>query len=86
MDFRSNKEIENQLVKVDKINRSDLIYYRQKDCIRVPLVLNYSRGLPNIDLILKNRHKIIENSNRLKLAFQNTLIMAIRRQKRHTNS
>lgn len=79
----SNKEVKDQLAKVDKFNRSDLLNYRKinKKCNRVPFVLNYSRGLPNIHQILKKRQKILENSDRLKLAFHNTPIVAFRRDK-----
>lgn len=79
----SNKDVEDQLAKVDKLNRSDLLNYRKnnKKCNRVPFVLNYSRGLPNIHQILKKRQKILENSDRLKLAFHNTPIVAFRRDK-----
>lgn len=79
----SNKDVEDQLAKVDKLNRSDLLNYRKnnKKCNRVPFVLNYSRGLPNIHQILKKRQQILENSDRLKLAFHNTPIVAFRRDK-----
>lgn len=70
-------------MKVDKRNRSDLLNYRKnnKKCNRVPFVLNYSRGLPNIHQILKKRQKILEIFDRLKLAFHNTLLVAFRRNK-----
>lgn len=79
----SNNEVEDQLVKVDELNRSDLLNYRKnnKKCNRVLFVLNHSRGLPNIHQILKKRQKILENSDRLKLAFHNTPIVAFRRDK-----
>lgn len=49
----SNKKVKNQLVKVHKLNRSDLLNYRKntKRCNHVPLVLNYTRGLSNIHQI-----------------------------------
>lgn len=44
-------------------------------------VLNCSRGLPDIHLILKKRQRILENSDRLKPAFQNTPNVTFRRDK-----
>lgn len=42
-------------------------------------MLDYSRGLPNIHQIFKKRKKkILENSDRLKLAFKYTLRVAFR--------
>lgn len=77
------QEVENQLAKVDKLNRSNLLNYRtyNKKCNRVPCRLNYSRGSPNIHQILKKRQKILEHSDSLKLAFQNIPEVAFRKYK-----
>lgn len=51
-----------------------------KECNCVPFVLKYCRGQPNT-IQIKKRQIIIENSDRLKSAFQNTPIVAFMRYK-----
>ena len=79
----SDNDTEKELRKVDKLDRSNLLNYRKNTSKnnRVPFVVNYSKGLPDIHKILRNRQKILENSDRLKSAFRDMPIVAFRRDK-----
>jgi hypothetical protein len=47
--------VEKQLKKVDNLDRENLLQYNtKKQNNRVPLVITYSKALPNIHEILKN--------------------------------
>jgi hypothetical protein len=50
--------IEEQLQKVDELNREDLLQYKdRKENDRVPLIFTYSKALPNIHAILRKIRK-----------------------------
>ena len=53
----SDNDTEKELRKVDKLDRSNLLNYRKNTSKnnRVPFVVNYSKGLPDIHKILRNR-------------------------------
>jgi hypothetical protein len=54
---------EKQLKKVDNLDRENLLQYNtKKQNNRVPLVITYSKALPNIHEILKKNMKILYNS------------------------
>ncbi len=73
--------IEGQLKRIDGLDRESLIKYKtcQKSNERVPLVLTYCRGLPNIHAIIKNRMSILHMSDRLRAVFEKPPIVAYRR-------
>jgi hypothetical protein len=62
--------IEKQLLKVDELDRKETLKYRKKHknkkMDRVPLILTYSRALPDIGKILSSHKKIIKKSPQLK--------------------
>jgi hypothetical protein len=55
----SDNDTEKEFRKVDKLDRSNLLNYRKNTSKtnRVPFVVNYSKGLPDIHKILKNSQK-----------------------------
>lgn len=70
--------IEEQLQKVDELNREDLQYKDRKENDRVPLVFTYSKALPNIHAILRKHLKILHQSNRLKKIFSDPPIVSLK--------
>ena len=74
--------IEEQLKKVDTINRDQLLNYKQKtENNRVPLVITFSKALPNVHRILRKNMKTLHRSERLKQIFQTPPIVAFKRDK-----
>ena len=72
--------IEEQLQKVDELNREDLLQYKdRKENDRVPLVFTYSKALPNIHAFLRKHLKILHQSNRLKKIFPDPPIVSFKR-------
>ena len=61
--------IEKQMLKVDELDRKETLKYRKKHknkiMDRVPLILTYSRALPDIGKILSSHQKIIKKSPQL---------------------
>ena len=74
-------QVEEQLEKVDKNNRTNLLQYRKKknSSDRVPLVLTFNAGLPNIHTILKKHQKTLYKSQRMKTVFKKTPIVSFKR-------
>jgi len=67
---------------VDNIDRNDLLRKsrsKEQTQDRVPLVITYSSGLPNIHQILRTRAHILQNSERLQEVFQRPPLVAYRR-------
>ena len=78
----NSKLIDNQLEKVDKLNREDLLQYNQpKNSDRVPLVLTYTDALPNIHSILYRHMNTLHHSDEMKEIFPKPPIVAFRRDK-----
>jgi hypothetical protein len=76
----TGKEVEGQLKKVDGLQREDLMKKQEKkSTTRVPMVIQYSRSLPNIHGILQNRINILHRSDRLKDVFKEPPIVAFKR-------
>lgn len=79
----SGKAIERQLQKVDTLKRSDLLADRCKDRKedRVPLVLTYSKHLPDIHKIVRRHMHVLSRSERMVQVFQTPPLVAYRRDK-----
>jgi hypothetical protein len=78
----SGYEVEKQLSKVDKLNRSELLKYNKRNnSNRVPLVLTYSKGLPNIHKILSKHQQLLNKSEQMRNVFKQSPIVAFRRDK-----
>ncbi|KAK3089910.1 hypothetical protein FSP39_007586 [Pinctada imbricata] len=77
----SGKKIEQQLQRVDQLKREDLLQKNpnKKAGDRVPLVVTFSKQLPDITNILQKHHSILENSERLQAAFKQPPLVAYRR-------
>lgn len=78
----SSKFLEKQLSKVDKLKREDLLRYKEKvkkNDERVPMVLTYSRQLPDIHRIVYKHLPVLHRSERLKKAFEQAPLVAFRR-------
>ncbi|XP_071153747.1 uncharacterized protein [Mytilus edulis] len=76
----NNSFTEVQLKKVDNLNREDLLQYKQKkENNRVPLVITFSKALPNVHSILRKNLKILHQSERLKKIFPDPPIVAFKR-------
>lgn len=73
--------IEHQLDRVDRTDRQHFLKYRKKNknMDRVPLVLTFHAGLPNIHDILKKRQGTLHKSERMKSVFDKKPIVAFRR-------
>lgn len=77
----TDKFIEKELRKVDKIDRSSALKRskRKKNTDRVPLVMTYSSHLPDIGYISKSRLNLLHRSERLKTIFKDPPLVAYRR-------
>ena len=77
--------IEKQLLKVDELDRKETLKYRKKHknkkMDRVPLILTYSRALPDIGKILSSHQKIIKKSPQLRKIFKDQPLCSFRRDK-----
>ena len=74
--------IESQLKKVDILNRDDLLKYKDKTKLasdRVPLVVTYSKGLPDIRHIVRKHQPTLHKSDRMKEIFGAPPLLAFRR-------
>jgi len=73
--------VEGGLKKVDRRQRDDLLQYRKKgrQTIRVPLVLTFSRTLPNIGGILRRHFPTLHRSAEIKQVFPEVSLVACRR-------
>jgi hypothetical protein len=79
----SGKDIEQQLRKVDGKDRDDLLKYKNKTDKkeRVPLVLTYSKNLPNVSNILHKHIDLLKKSHRMCKVFTEEPMAAYRRDK-----
>lgn len=78
----SNDIVENQLYKVDNLERENLLQYStRKQNNRVPLVITYSKALPNIHDILGKNMIILSQSDKMKKVFNQPPIVSFRRDK-----
>jgi hypothetical protein len=74
--------VENQLHKVDNLERENLLQYNtRKQNNRIPLVITYSKALPNIHDILRKNMKILNQSDKMKKVFNQPPIVSFRRDK-----
>lgn len=78
----SNDIVENQLYKVDNLEKENLLQYNtRKQNNRVPLVITYSKALPNIHDILGKNMIILSQSDKMKKVFNQPPIVSFRRDK-----
>ena len=77
----SGKKIERQLQRVDMLKREDLLQKKtnKKAGERVPLVVTFSKQLPNIANILRKHHSLLNKSERLQAAFKQPPLVAYKR-------
>jgi hypothetical protein len=78
----SGKFIESQLTKVDRLDRRDLLKYRQKQNkqdTRVPLVVTFKQQLPNISEIVRKHMKTLYKSEKMQRVFSSPPIVSYRR-------
>ena len=77
----SSKFIETQLTKVDRLKRSDLLQYKQKNNNqkRVPLVVTYSRHLPDLHKISRDHMPLLHKSPEMQRIFLEPPLIAYRR-------
>lgn len=63
----NRSKIRTQLERVDNLPRTQLLQYneKRKDTAKIPLTLNFSKGLPNINKILRKHEKILSQDNDL---------------------
>ena len=77
-----DKIIESGFSKVSKINRNDLLEYKEKNINkRVPLVLTYHPSLEKIAGIVRHHWKEIEKNETLAKLFPEPPVVAFRRPK-----
>ena len=83
----SSRFIESQLEKVDKINRSDLLSYKTKDKNkdRVPLVITYSKHLPDIHKISRDHLPLLHKSSEMQQIFDKPPLVAFKRDRNLTD-
>lgn len=76
-----DRHIETELNKVDSKERSDLLQYNEdkENTERIPLVLTFSRALPNVGQIVRKHLPELHTSDRMKEIFPNPPIAAFRR-------
>ena len=77
----SSRFIEGQLQKVDKIDRSDLLTYKTKEekKDRVPLVITYSKHLPDIQKISRDHLPLLHKSIEMQEIFDKPPLVAFKR-------
>ena len=77
----TGKHIESQLRWVDAIPRDQLLRYKEKKdkSERVPLVLTYSKCLPDVSKILHKHMSILHKSDRMQQVFEEEPMAAYRR-------
>ena len=76
MDERS---IDNELKKVDKLDRNNLLQNRTDKfkTDRVPLVLTYSKSLPHVREIIKKKMTVLHKSEKMKKSVHKTTNFSI---------
>ena len=78
------KLVDEQLEKVDKLVRDDLLQEKdqeQQDPKRIPLILTYSRFLPNLTAVVRKNWNILQTNKNLRELFQEHPITAFKRNK-----
>ena len=77
----NEKFVESELCKVDQRDRESLLHHtnKKKQSGRVPLVLTYSKGLPNIRKIIRKHIGTLYTSDRMRKIFAQPPIVAYRR-------
>ena len=78
------KLVDEQLEKVDKLVRDDLLQEKdqeQQDPKRIPLILTYSRFLPNLTAVGRKNWNILQTNKNLRELFQEQPITAFKRNK-----
>ena len=83
----SSRFIEGQLEKVDKMKRSDLLSYKpkEKNKDRVPLVITYSKHLPDIQKISRDHLPLLHKSSELQEIFDKPPLVAFKRDRNLTD-
>ncbi|KAK3089634.1 hypothetical protein FSP39_005226 [Pinctada imbricata] len=83
----SGKFIERELEKVDKLERSNLLNYnsKHKGKDRVPLVITYSKNLPDIQRITRNHLSLLHKSPKMEKIFSDPPIVAFKRDRNLTD-
>ena len=83
----SSRFIEGQLEKVDKMKRSDLLSYKQKEKNkdRVPLVITYSKHLPDIQKISRDHLPLLHKSSEMQGIFDKPPLVAFKRDRNLTD-
>ena len=79
----SGKLIESQLQRVDRLDRDELLQYKKKKAStdRVPLVLTFSKCLPDVGAILTRHQNTLFRSPRLRDIFGKPSLVSYRRGK-----
>jgi hypothetical protein len=79
----TKRSIDNELMKVDKLDKNNLLQYRtdKSKTDRVPLVQTYSKGLPHVREIMKKKMTVLHKSEKMKKVFIKPPILAFRRDK-----
>ena len=78
----SGNLINRQFQKLDRLNRDELLTYKQRkegDRERVPFVITYSHALPDVHKIVRKRLSILHRSERMKAVFPKPSIIAYKR-------
>ena len=78
------KLVDEQLEKVDKLVRDDLLQERdqeRQDLIRIPLILTYNRLLPNLTAVVREIWNILQTNKNLRELFQEHPVTAFKKTK-----
>ena len=80
-EYMSKLEVERQLQRVDMLKREDLLQKKTNKMAgeRVPIVVTFSKQLPDIAYILRKHHSLLNNSERLQAAFKQPPLVAYKR-------
>ena len=83
------KLVDEQLEKVDKLVRDDLLQERdqeRQDLIRIPLILTYNRLLPNLTAVVRENWNILQTNKNLRNYSKSTQSKPLRKQKSKGNN
>ena len=76
-------DVKKQLHKVENLDREELLKHRNKSkqekSKRIPLVVTYSKHLPNIGEIVRRRLPILHRSEKMKVVFKEPALTTYRR-------
>jgi 3-hydroxyisobutyrate dehydrogenase-like beta-hydroxyacid dehydrogenase len=75
----TTRSIDNELMKVDKLDRNNLLQYRtdKSKTDRVPVVLTYSKGLPHVSEVMKKKMTVLHKSEKMKKSVHKTTNFSI---------